>query len=96
MTDKELKQRSVAMINEAMQLYCEESYVQPPKNVIGNGYYHKLKRAQTNQAVIAFVHALNLSGGSTYDMDLYKLTYGYLTNSEARAQINAIVTQYGF
>lgn len=95
MTDKELKQLSVAMINEAMQLYQEESYVRPPKKVIHDGEYHKLTRQQCVQGVIAFVHACNLSGGSMGNMDLYKLVYGYLTNPEAQIQINAIVKQHG-
>ena len=95
MSDKVLKQRSIVMVNNAMKLFCEESYVEPPKKVIDGANYHKLTREQCTQGVIALVHACNQSGGSVGDMDLYKLVFGYLHCPETRAKINAIVRQHG-
>ncbi|MET3122000.1 hypothetical protein AAKU67_001593 [Oxalobacteraceae bacterium GrIS 2.11] len=95
MTNREPKLQSQALINEAMKIYRGESYVEPPKNIIDSGSCHTLSRQQSVQGVIALVHALNLTGGSGGDVDLYKLNYGYLTNPEVRAQINSILRQYG-
>lgn len=53
--------------------------------------YQNLSRLQIDQAVIAFVLHLNLSGGSVGDMDLYKLVRTYLWDEGAMAEINKIV-----
>ncbi|AIY39907.1 hypothetical protein LT85_0747 [Collimonas arenae] len=95
MSDKQLKQKSVAVINAALKLYRGPAYVSPPKKVVGYADYQKLTRHQIDQGVISLVHACNLSGGSVEDMDLYKLVRTYLWHREARAEINAVVRRYG-
>lgn len=94
MDSKQLKRNSVAIINSAMKQYCGASYVNPSKKVIGYGDYKKLTRAQSDQGVVALVHACNLSGGSAVEMDLYRLVRNYLWHPEARAEINAVVKRY--
>lgn len=89
--DKQLKINSVAAVNAAMKNYRGESYVEPPKTTVCIDDYRRLSRFQSDQGVIALVHATNLSGGSMGDMDLYKLVRTYLWDEKARAAINDVV-----
>lgn len=86
--------QSQALINLALKDYRGPSYVSPPKEVIKSDAYDTLTREQTDQAVVAFVHACNLSGGSMGDMDMYKLVHYYLHHPKARSAMNEIVKQY--
>ena len=95
MTDKQVKINSVAAINAAMKNYRGESYVEPPKKTVCIDDYRSLSRLQSDQGVIALVHACNLSGGSVGDMDLYKLMRTYLWDDVARTEINAVVKRHG-
>jgi len=90
-----VKINSVAAINAAMKNYRGESYVEPPKKTVCIDDYRRLSRFQSDQGVIALVHAANLSGGSIDDMDLYKLVRTYLWDDEARSAINAVVKRHG-
>lgn len=93
MNSKLLKKSSMAIINDALKLYCGPSYVKPPTKVV-DGDYRRLTREQCDQGVVALVHACNLAGGSGMDVDLYKLMRNYLWHPEARVAINAVVGQY--
>ncbi len=44
-----------------------------------------------NSAVIVFCDTLNLSGGSSGNMDLYNLLQSYLKNPESRKKINDVI-----
>lgn len=89
------KRTSVTGINQALKVYRGASYVSPPKKVIYSDNYDRLSRDQSDQAVIALVHAANLSGGSVGDVDLYKLFRTYLQCGIARTEINAVVRRHG-
>lgn len=93
--DQIVKRRSVRAINKALKDYRGASYVEPPKHVVTYADYKKLSRHQSDQGVVALVHACNLSGGSILDMDLYKLVRTYLWDPLARSEINAVVRRYG-
>lgn len=90
-----IRKACVTGINNALKLYRGASYVSPPKKVISSNSYDRLTRDQLDQAVIALVHAANLSGGSVGDVDLYKLFRTYLQCGTARTEINAVVSRHG-
>lgn len=94
MDGKQLKQKSMGIINFALKLYRGLAYVKPPTKVVDYESYEKLSREQCDQGVISLVHACNLSGGSVMNMDLYKLIRNYLWYPEARVEINAVVNRY--
>ena len=94
MSDKQVKIIAKAEINKAIKLF-RPSYVKQHVDVVDHVSYKKLSRDQIDQGVIAFVLECNLSGGSVMEMDLYKLHRTYLWSPEARAEINAVVTQHG-
>lgn len=94
MDERSQKLQCQATINSALKNYRGDSYVEPPTKVIKSDSYEKLSRQQSDQGVIAFVHACKLSGGSVGNMDLYKLMRTYLWHPEARADINAIVSRF--
>jgi len=89
------KKTSVTAINQALKNYRGAMYVNPPKKVIKSDNYARLSRDQLDQAVIAMVHAANLSGGSVGDVDLYKLVRTYLQCDTAGTEINAVVDRHG-
>lgn len=91
MEDKQLKQKSVQIINSALKLFRGPSYVKPSTKVVDYENYEKLTREQCDQGVIALVHACNLSGGSVDNMDLYRLVRQYLWDLDARNEINKII-----
>lgn len=93
--DQIIKQRSVTAINKALEDYRGAAYIEPPKKVVTSGHYGDLSRLQIDQAVVALIHACNLSGGSMGDMDLYKLVRTYLWSDEARNEMNAVVSHHG-
>ena len=88
--------KAVRRINQALKDSRGGEYVQPPTDVVRSDQYRKLTRHQIDQAVIAFVLAANISGGSIGDMDLYKLVRTYLWDEVARDKINYVVDEHGF
>ncbi|HEY8102857.1 MAG TPA: hypothetical protein VIF82_19120 [Burkholderiaceae bacterium] len=90
-SEKHLKQKAQAAINAALKDFREGLYVEPSADKIYSDEYEKLDRLQSDQAVIAFILAANLSGGSVGDVDIYKLIRTYLWDVEARAKINDVV-----
>jgi DNA-binding transcriptional regulator YdaS (Cro superfamily) len=94
MTEKLLKQASIADINAALKRFRGPSFVEPPKQVVDCDEYKQLNRLQIDQGVIALVLACNLSGGSVGDMDLYRLIRTYLLDQSARDEINDVVMRH--
>jgi hypothetical protein len=97
MTSDQLERRkAVRSINQGLKARREGEYVQPSSKVIRSNQYNKLSRHQIDQAVIAFVLAANISGGSVGDVDLYRLARAYLWDEEVRAKVNQVVSDHGF
>lgn len=94
--DQLQRRKAVRRINQALKDRREGEYVQPSACVIRSDQYKKLTRHQIDQAVIAFVLAANISGGSVGDVDLYKLFRAYLLDESARGKINYVVAEHGF
>lgn len=86
---------AVRKINQALKDRRGGEYVQPSRDVIRSDQYAKLTRLQIDQAVIAFVLAANISGGSVGSVDLYKLARVYLWDEEGREKINYVVSEHG-
>lgn len=97
MTPDQLKRkRAVRGINQALRDRRGGEYVQPSAKVIRSDQYMRLSRLQIDQAVIAFVLAANISGGSVGNMDLYTLARAYLWNEEMREKVNSVMGDHGF
>lgn len=56
----------------------------------------KLSRQTIDEAVEQFVIKLDLSGGSSGDINLYKLLKAYLLQPECRSKMNVIANEYAF
>jgi predicted membrane-bound spermidine synthase len=97
MTHDQLQRRkAVRRINQALKDRRVGEYVQPPAEVVRSDQYKKLTRHQIDQAVIAFILAANISGGSVGSMDFYKLARAYLWDEEVREKVNSVVSDHGF
>jgi uncharacterized protein YqfA (UPF0365 family) len=94
--DQIQRRKAVRRINQALKDRREGEYVQPSHEVVHSDQYKRLTRLQIDQAVIAFVLAANISGGSIGDMDFYKLARAYLWDEKAREKINYVVDEHGF
>lgn len=91
-TAEQLAQR---MIREALDSYrslAREKPIEPrPRPIASSDYHKKLKPADVNDGVLAFVLLNGMGGGSLGDVDLYTLLKAYLLDPEKRAALNTLV-----
>lgn len=88
MNKKDKKARE--LINEVLMLYGKnEKFLD--REVFFNQVHKKLKKEEINNAVVIFVVALGLTGGSVGDIDLYKLLQKYLLDLKFRKKVNKII-----
>ena len=81
-------------IQSALKKFRGEWYEAPPKGGVRFTEYYKLNRLQIDTGVVALVLALDLSGGSVGDVDLYRLVRNYLWHPEATVEINKVVDRF--
>lgn len=78
-------------ILDALSTYRDEWMVEMPTEEVTSGQYATLSRQQIDNGVIAMRIALNLTGASIGNVDLYELVRIYLWDEESRGRINEIV-----
>lgn len=82
MSAKDRKKKARSLIQQALSTYFEEEIPLP----------NDLTVSAINKSVVAIVLFLELSGGSTGDIDLYALLQTYLLDPSKRAEINQILS----
>jgi len=68
-------------------------YQEPPTDEVGSDKCHELTLLQIGIGVRALVLTCNLRGGSTGNMNIYRLMQAYLWDRDARQKINEIVRE---
>ncbi|WP_149137295.1 hypothetical protein [Cupriavidus campinensis] len=75
----------------ALETAWPNFYQDPPAEEVSSDSCRKLSHLQIGMGVRAMALACNLHGGSTGDVDIYRLMQAYLWDRDARQQINEIV-----
>jgi len=78
-------------ILSALETTWPDFYQDPPGEEVSSDSCRKLSHLQIGMGVRAMVLACNLRGGSTGDVDIYRLMQAYLWDWDARQKINEIV-----
>ncbi|MGO4575023.1 hypothetical protein AB4Z48_03125 [Cupriavidus sp. 2TAF22] len=89
------KKRDIAQaqlkILAAVQSAWPSFYEEPMREDVSSASCKKLSHLQIGMGVRALVLACNLRGGSTGDVDIYRLMQAYFWDQDARQRINQIV-----
>lgn len=89
------KKRDIAQAQQEIQAAVQRAwpcfYEKPMKKEVGSDSCHKLSHLQIGVGVRALGLACNLRGGSTGDVDIYRLMQAYFWDKDARQRINEIV-----
>lgn len=91
------KKRDIAQAQQEIQAAVQRAwpcfYEEPMQEEVGSDSCHKLSHLQIGVGVRALGLACNLRGGSTGDVDIYRLMQAYFWDKDARQRINEVVKE---